>query len=273
VQTAEAGVAASRRAEFEARGWLVLRGVVREPDLAALNAVFDGLLPSTGTAADARGSGVTLLPGAARSHPALLAHLRASVAEVAAGLLGARSIYLLQDALLLKRPSAGGSVVALHQDYAYTGFIDPPSLVSVGLALTDATVEHGCLYVVDRSHQWGLVGDLNLFAGALDRDVAARLSPGQRDHLASATVPLEVRAGDVTIHHGLTLHGSGENRSGSPRKAIVTHLFNGDCTLARDRLPPEARQAFTTDARGRLRGPAFPRLFPAGAGEAMGEPV
>ena len=248
--------AAGRRAEFEARGWLVLRGVVSPPDLAAVNRVFDELMAPGGSAVSA----TTLKPGACRNHDALLRHLQDGVAEIACDLLGAPSIQLLQDGLLLKRPSVGGAI-ALHQDYTHTGFLDPSAIVSVGLALNDASAQSGCLHVVDRSHTWGLVGDFQIFAAELRKDLNPLLSRAQRDAVERQKIPLEVRAGDVTIHHCLTLHGSDDNRSREARKTIVTHLFSGECRLVRDRLPPAYQQHFPTDDHGRLIGPAFPTLY------------
>ena len=174
----------------------------------------------------ASGSG----PTPARPTARWLRHLHDGVAEIACHLLGAPSIRLLQDALLLKHPSARGSI-ALHQDYSYTGFLDPPSIVSVGLALNDASAESGCLHVIDGSHTWGLVGGLRIFADALQTDLDQLLSSDQRESVDRRRIPLEVRAGDVTIHHCLTLHGSDDNRSSRPRKTIVTHLFSGECRL------------------------------------------
>jgi len=262
MQAAWAGSAHDRRAEFEARGWLVLRGVVSAQDLAEVNGIFDELMAPTAPP-PAAGPGASFRPNACRAHAAMLRHLHDGVAEFACHLLGGSSIHLLQDALLLKRPSAKGSI-ALHQDYTYTGFLDPASMVSVGLALSDASSESGCLHVVDASHTWGLVGGLRIFAGGLEEDIGVMLSPAQRESVTRQRIALEVHAGDVTIHHCLTLHGSDDNRTSRPRKTIVTHLFDGDCRLVRDRLPPAVQQQFVTDVEGHLTGPAFPVLFPAG---------
>ena len=170
MQAAWATAAEDRRAEFEARGWLVLRGVVSAPDLAELNGIFDEVMaPYLVPGGDS--SGVRLRPNACQAHGAMLRHLHDGVAEIACHLLGAPSIRLLQDALLLKHPSARGSI-ALHQDYSYTGFLDPPSIVSVGLALNDASAESGCLHVIDGSHTWGLVGGL--------ADLCRRAAAGSR---------------------------------------------------------------------------------------------
>lgn len=244
--------ARARRAAFEARGWIVLRGVVAERDLAGLNRAFDALIGP----ADA-GRGVIQRPHAGRDDGTLLRHLHEGVAALACELLGASSVQVLQDALLLKPPARAGSI-ALHQDYSYTAYLDRPSGLAVGLALNDATADSGCLYVVDGSHAWGLVGGLHVFASGLEPDLEARLTPAQRARVSEATIPLEVRAGDVTIHHCLTLHGSGGNSSARPRKTVIAHLVDGDSRVVRDRLPPGAEACFPVDGEGRLAATAFP---------------
>ena len=248
---------AEQDASFQKRGWLVLPGVVPASRIPALNAEFDRLMePLSG---ESNGQGVLLLPGACSEHDALLQHLYDGVAEVAGRLLRARRVRLLQEALLLK-PSQSNGIIALHQDYTYTGFLDPPAMVSVGLALTDASIQHGCLCVIDGSHTWGLIGKFATSARELRSGPDNGLSPSQLRHIDRASVALEVRAGDVTIHHCLTFHGSYRNASREPRKTVVAHVFDGDCTVVTSRLPPHAANQFVTDDRGRP-GPAFPTLY------------
>jgi ectoine hydroxylase-related dioxygenase (phytanoyl-CoA dioxygenase family) len=244
--------ARDRRAAFEARGWVVLRGVVPDRDLLELNASFDRLIEPSGG-----GRGVVQRPRASDADATILRHLHEGIAAIACELLGVPSVQLLQDALLLKPASQEGSI-ALHQDFSYTGYLDRPCGLAVGLALNDAGVDSGCLYVVDGSHAWGLVGGVRLFAPALQADLQAQLTPAQRAWAATSTIPLEVRAGDVTIHHCLTLHGSGPNTSDRPRKTVIAHLIDADSRVAHDRLPPGAAPFFPLEADGRLAGAAFP---------------
>lgn len=244
------------RAAFEARGWIVLRGVVPARGLVELSRTFDGLIGPFDS-----GRGVVQRPRASDADPAILRHLHAGLAAIAGDLIGARSVQLLQDALLLKPPGRAAGSIALHQDYSYTGYLEPPSGLAIGLALTHATRDSGCLQVVDGSNTWGLVGGLRLFAPGLESDLDARLTPAQRARVAEATIPLEVEAGDVTIHHCLTLHGSGANISRRPRKAIIAHLFDGDSRVVGDRLPADARPHFPIDADGRLSAAKFPTLW------------
>jgi len=229
-------------AKFDAHGWLVLRNVVTSERLRELNQVFDQLMQALVPKVPNE-KNFWQFAGVCRSNPVLLQHLHDGLASLAARLLRAPGVGLLQDSLLYKLSGTEGSV-ATHQDYTYMGYLDSPSIVSIGLALTDAEVANGCLYVVDGSHRNGLEGDFHIYANRLQR-TASDDRPN---------TPLEVRAGDVTIHHCLTSHGSYPNVTAHPRKTIVTHLFSSDCKLVRDRLPPEAQSHFRTDDQDHLMG-------------------
>jgi phytanoyl-CoA hydroxylase len=41
-------------------------------------------------------------------------------------------------------------------------------------------------------------------------------------------VPWPVRRGEVSFHHSMTWHGSGENRSNRPRRAIAIHFMTNE---------------------------------------------
>jgi ectoine hydroxylase-related dioxygenase (phytanoyl-CoA dioxygenase family) len=60
------------------------------------------------------------------------------------------------------------------------------------------------------------------------------LSPEQLD--AFKPMPCEMRAGEASFHHPLMLHGSYENRSNRPRRAIVLNVVR-DGTLSDQETP------------------------------------
>ena len=163
---------ASRWAFFVEHGWLVIRGGVDAARLAAARAAGDELMaPHMSGAAD-----VVLwqLPGDARARPVVIDLLvRSGVAELAAELLGDDEVRLLQEAFILKRRGAGGRILP-HQDYSYTGYLDAPRALGVRFALEPETVQSGCMWVVDGSHRWGLVGGVHALGDGL-RDVRGLL--------------------------------------------------------------------------------------------------
>ncbi|HMG57656.1 MAG TPA: phytanoyl-CoA dioxygenase family protein, partial [Kofleriaceae bacterium] len=197
--------------------------------------------------------------GISQISPPIAEHARdAAVARHAAEALGCARVQLLQDTVLVKAAEIGGAV-AWHQDHAYTGYLDPARVVSVRLALTDCRLDNGCLEVIDGSHAWGLLGDVRALT---ETHVADALGPDAarwRDHV----VPLELAPGDLSIHHCLTLHRSGENRSARTRKTLITRLFDASCRLVRDRLPAGAEAYFPVDGDGRLADAAFPTVYGA----------
>jgi phytanoyl-CoA hydroxylase len=117
---------------------------------------------------------------------------------------------LTHNQFIVKLPGrAGGtSDIPLHQDNGY-GRLEPPDDVTVWVALTDTTEENGCLHVAPRSHLGGLV----------EHQTAAS-NPSLREAGHVDTVPLLLAAGEAVAFTGMTLHGSGENRTDDERVAL-----------------------------------------------------
>ena len=250
--------AEARKTHFEEHGWVVIRGALQGLRLDAVKSAFDAVLAPY-QAYQAAGRRIWQLPGVGRYHPDLVAHLFGELGGIVADLLGAARLQLLQDTLIVKPPRIGAPV-DLHQDYTYTGFIDPPRSGSVRLALQPERVENGCLYVVDGSHRWGIRGDYAAFSGQLQNLDQKTLSEEMRSRLADARRPIELEPGDVSVHHCLAFHGSFENTGAGARQTIVAHVFDGSCRLVRERLPEAALSYFEMDAEGRLTGETFPVL-------------
>jgi phytanoyl-CoA hydroxylase len=123
------------------------------------------------------------------------------------------------DQLIYKPP---GSEVELlwHQDagYGWPGKANYRS-TTCWLALSEATEEMGSLQFMPGSHKEGIAEHVdatykNPIGGALevmvDQDKA---------------VVVEYGPGDVTFHHGRTLHYSRGNSTDQPRRGLSTHLW------------------------------------------------
>lgn len=81
--------------------------------------------------------------------------------------------------------------------------------------LDNADIENGCLQAIKGSHKLGYL-DHNVdgyFVGACQE-------PNYWSD-PSKIVNLTMKAGDISIHHCLTLHGSPENTSGQFRRMLV----------------------------------------------------
>lgn len=246
--------------DFDRDGWIVARGVISSDELARMNEVFTSLIPEDAHFPAGADGTLGEITGASRAHEPLARiacdpRFGALVAEA----LGAPRVQLLQDSLLYK-PAREGGTVHWHQDYTYIGFLTPPSAVSLRIALLDEHEETGCMQVVSGSHRWGQVGDVHALTESSVESLVPSLSPERREAVAHAT-PLVLEPGDVSIHHCLTLHGSGPNQSGQPRRTIILRMFDSDCRLDASRLPKGAEGYFPTDSGGGLAVSAFPVVF------------
>lgn len=128
---------------------------------------------------------------------------------------------------LFCKPAHDGGVVAWHQDYSYWTRTKPMAHLTCWIGLDDATTENGCVHYVPGSHRWPLLPTTQLAKG-MDA-ILEVLTPEQRAEFKP--VPCELKAGEAVFHHPLMLHGSYENRSPRPRRAVVINLFR-DGTLS-----------------------------------------
>lgn len=118
-------------------------------------------------------------------------------------------IKLFRDALMMKPPHHG-SAKPYHQDSAYWA-IDPPDLVSVWMALDDATLENGCMRVIPGSHTGGVLEHQHLQDFQVDEATL--------DTSGEVAVPLN--AGGCLFFHSLLLHATAPNHSQYPRRSLI----------------------------------------------------
>lgn len=241
------------RAFFDEHGWVVLRGVVPPAELERLRAATLELMPDARV--PAASDGVPMLVRPALRHVDVQAWLAAEAPfRLAARLLGARGVRLLQDALLVK-PTGADATLAWHRDATYFGYLEPLDVVSVRLALGDETPATGCMWVIDASHRWSQerVG-VRVTTPAFGAD---RVADGLGATDDGLRVPIVLGPGDVSLHHALTFHASFSNRGAESRRTLVTHVAADHCRVVYDRLPPEGRAWFPTDPDARLDPGAF----------------
>ena len=120
------------------------------------------------------------------------------------------------------------SNVAWHQDYGYWQSVSTTNMCTAWVALQDTDLSNGGMRMVVGSHHWGLVEGSDTF-GQQDLEKLAQKFIGQT-HRAWQEEPVPLKAGQVSIHHSLTFHGSGPNRTSQPRKGLVVHMMPGDTT-------------------------------------------
>ena len=125
----------------------------------------------------------------------------------------------MQSMLFFKPPGLQGQ--AWHQDERFIPTRDR-SLVGAWIAVDDADIDNGCLWVLPGSHRTGQLwptrdhGKPELFDPTDE-------SFGFDDE---AAIPVEVSAGSVVFFNGYLLHRSLPNRSTRRRMALVNHYMN-----------------------------------------------
>ena len=119
------------------------------------------------------------------------------------------------------KTAAIGSPVEWHQDVAFYPHTND-DLLAVGVALDDCTLENGCLLVIPGSHRGPTLDHHQdgYFVGAI--------SPSREDVDLMQAVPVEVRAGGISIHHVAALHGSAPNTSTRPRRLLLYQYAAAD---------------------------------------------
>ncbi len=120
------------------------------------------------------------------------------------------------------------SWIPLHQDDGY-GQLEPPLDVTVWTALTDTNEQNGCLVVAPGSHLGGLVDHGAAASNPLLREA------GSGDE---SLVTLPLGPGEAVLFSGLTLHGSGPNRSGEPRVGMHARYCHPSVRMVTHRNKP-----------------------------------
>lgn len=129
------------------------------------------------------------------------------------------SVKCMQSMLFIKPPGFQGQ--AWHQDEIYIPTRDR-SLCGAWIAIDDATIENGCLWVIPGSHRNGYLYPQRAHHNPDEFDVSGE-SFGFDE---SGEIPVEVKAGSVVFFNGHLLHRSRKNRSSIYRRVLVNHYMN-----------------------------------------------
>lgn len=155
----------------------------------------------------------------------LAAMTHAPVARVLTALIGP-DVKSMQSMLFVKAPGKPGQ--AWHQDEQYIPTRDR-SLCGVWIALDDASIDNGCMWMHPGSHAPGVLYPTRHHGESrFDSATEAYGFPFERE----GGVAVEVRAGDVVFFNGYVLHRSLPNRTaGAFRRALVVHCMSAQSLL------------------------------------------
>ena len=145
------------------------------------------------------------------------------VLDVVEGVLGP-DILVYAAEFFIKEANTS-HIVSMHQDLTYWGLGATQGLVTAWIALSPSTPASGCMDFVRASHKNPILPHEDTF------DDNNLLSRGQEIKVGVADedkVAIEIHPGQMSLHHGLTIHGSGPNRSDDRRIALVVRYCTPD---------------------------------------------
>ncbi|KAK9908482.1 hypothetical protein WJX75_008555 [Coccomyxa subellipsoidea] len=134
------------------------------------------------------------------------------------------------DQILAKRPHSPDAVFAWHQDMAYWPPTSETATATCWLAISDATMENGCMRFVPGSHLEPEIRP-HMPVGA-SREESHALHTVLREEDVVEHVP--IARGDITVHNESVIHGSGPNLSSGWRHAYVL-AFRRASTIREER--------------------------------------
>lgn len=116
-------------------------------------------------------------------------------------------------------------IVSMHQDLTYWGLGATQGLVTAWIALSPSTPASGCMDFVRASHKNPILPHEDTFDenNLLSRGQEIRVDVAEADKVA-----IEIHPGQMSLHHGLTIHGSGPNTSDDRRIALVVRYCTPD---------------------------------------------
>ena len=123
--------------------------------------------------------------------------------------------------LFIKDPDKKG-FVSWHQDAKYIGF-EPHNWVTAWLAITDANEENGCMRMWSGSHKEKIKKHKDTFN---ENNLLTRGQTVQNVPLEDTT-PNILKAGQLSLHHPMIVHGSGSNKSNTRRIGFVIQSYIG----------------------------------------------
>ena len=141
------------------------------------------------------------------------------ILDVVESIIGT-NILVCSTTLFIKNPNKKG-FVSYHQDAKYIG-LEPHNWVTAWVALTDSNETNGCMKMWPKSH-------LDIKDHNEKFNESNLLTRGQtvenvpEDEIKS----IELKAGQMSLHHPRIVHGSGINKSNDRRIGFVIQSYIG----------------------------------------------
>ena len=204
---------------YDEHGYFLLEDAFDADEMAAVMAAIDPVEASIaqwirdehdGQVFIARADEITFTVHMAAKVPALRSFVSGPVfQDLGADLIGP-DVRLYWDQAVYKKPGTDAPF-PWHQDNGYA-FVEPQQYLTCWVALTDATEENGCPWVIPGLHR--------------DGTLAHEDSPFGYVCLTDAAdaVPVPAKAGSIVVFSSLTPHSTGPNHTDDVRKAYIVQF-------------------------------------------------
>jgi len=223
--------------DYSQRGFVVVPGVLGGAELAAARAEataicrgevgeIDGVVRSPSDEDDLTAlSRYLCIHFPHKLSPLLLGFGRLpAVVDALTDVIGP-NVKMMQSMLFIKAPGKPGQ--AWHQDESHIPTRDR-SLTAAWIALDDATLANGCLWVLPGSHRYGVLYPVRDHHDQRFDPTPEAYGFGRSDDDA---VAVDVAAGDAVIFDGYLLHRSFPNHHDGFRRALVYHYMSAESLL------------------------------------------
>lgn len=139
-----------------------------------------------------------------------------SILDRVESILGA-NILVWSVEFFIKEPHTR-QMVGMHQDLTYWGMGEIDNLVTAWLALSDVNEKSGCMDFVRGSHKNKILPhtDTHNNDNILSRSQEINVNVKDKDK-----TPIILKPGQMSLHHGLMIHGSGPNISDDRRIGVA----------------------------------------------------
>jgi non-haem Fe2+, alpha-ketoglutarate-dependent halogenase len=142
--------------------------------------------------------------------------------------------------LVLSKPPHSRTWVSWHQDGAYASFLNGAAAVSAWIALSDSTVEGGCMRVVRETHRQPLKHSERVTRDNL-------LKNGQVVNVEvdeSRVVDVVLKAGEMSLHDVNIIHGSNPNGSTHDRTGFIARFAGPGTKVGTQALRAKGDRAY-----------------------------
>ncbi len=143
------------------------------------------------------------------------------ILDVVESILGP-NILIWSAEFFIKEPRTT-HIVGMHQDLTYWGMGETPDQVTAWIALSPATKASGCMDFVKESHKNPILPHNDTFS---ENNLLSRGQEIAVDVKEEQKTPIVLKPGQMSLHHGLTIHGSGPNSSDDRRIGFAIRYLN-----------------------------------------------